>query len=596
MQSMSERDLSEPIKPMRTLILLVLLLALLVPAADALEASPSQGATVILADPEDPYYPLAEEIVHWEGLPTAHSLDEALAQDPEFLLWIVSPGRLSDEVLVDFGLAVQNRPSAVSMGIISGGTLENARALWQRAGEVQGERIYAANAANPAGNREAEIMAFEGAENTAQPLTLANLVEALQRADYLTFTGHGGNGYLALAEGTALRPGHVPPLSPMVIATGSCNTFRLWEDGSIALTFTDRGAAAYAGFAYSPNEGYLIGAFEGVPFRHTWPEFPIGHAVQVQNRGTLQGFAGLPYYFLLGDPRIALQVEAPYDLAEARSSNGTLTLSYVDAGAGIIPAGVIPVRIPGGAAYSFVEIPGVTTAWHHDPFYNARLQMVNMGEDKLVLFVHKGGDFTLRLQTRPPWYWVPADVLLDALDHTLLYGQEGSGDAISVVLGIVALVPVVILLLRKKASPWTLVPAALTGLAFAALHGLYALVRLDKLTITSKTVVFHPLGLVGTFVLVGCGAFLFLNARSWRGRVVGVLVAALAALAGALFGLGIIGITNVLSSQRVGVGLWNYALGLQPLIAFVLEVFLFGLAFAVLARVSKPSEKETIRA
>jgi hypothetical protein len=141
-----------------------------------------------------------------------------------------------------------------------------------------------------------------------------------------------------------------------------------------------------------------------------------------------------------------------------------------------------------------------------------------------------------------------------------------------------------------------LIPASLTGLVFAALQGLYALVRLDRLTITSKTVVFHPLGLVGTFLLVGCGAFLFLNARSWRGRVIGVVVAALAALAGAVFGLGIIGITNMLSSQRVGVGLWNYALGLQSLIAFVLEVFLFGLAFAVLARVSKPSEKETIRA
>jgi hypothetical protein len=154
----------------------------------------------------------------------------------------------------------------------------------------------------------------------------------------------------------------------------------------------------------------------------------------------------------------------------------------------------------------------------------------------------------------------------------------------------------VILLLRKKASPWTLVPAALTGLAFAALQGLYALARLERLTITSKTVIFHPLGLVGTFLLVSCGAFLFFNARSWRGRLVGVVVAALAALAGAVFGLGIITITNFLASQRVGVGLWNYALGLQPLIAFVLEVLLFGLAFAVLTRLRKPSEKETTQA
>ena len=63
-----------------------------------------------------------------------------------------------------------------------------------------------------------------------------------------------------------------------------------------------------------------------------------------------------------------------------------------------------------------------------------------------------------------------------------------------------------------------LLPAALIGLAFAALHGLYLFARLDRVTITSKLVQFNPLALVSTFLLVSCGAFFFLNALSWRGR------------------------------------------------------------------------------
>jgi hypothetical protein len=96
------------------------------------------------------------------------------------------------------------------------------------------------------------------------------------------------------------------------VGTGSCQTLRPWKEGSIARSFIDRGAAAYSGFVFSPNGGYLVGEFDGLPYRYTWPDFPIGHAVQVQNRGTLQGFARFAYQFLLGDPRTALPPEPPY--------------------------------------------------------------------------------------------------------------------------------------------------------------------------------------------------------------------------------------------------------------------------------------------
>jgi hypothetical protein len=564
---------------------IIAFLWLLLASSSPITQLPGRDDTLILADPGDPYHALAEEMAQRETLPIAHTLDEALAQDPTFILWVVSPGFLSDKIMVDFGLALRDRPSAVSVGIISGKTLEDARALWLRAPEVEGERVFAANALNPAGNIEAELIEFRKEGTTVQPLSRANLLESLETADYLTFSGHGGSSYLRLGENVRLQTGQIPRLPSTVIATSSCNTFRLWDETSLPLDMVRQGAAAYAGFVFSPNSGYLIGAYGDVPFRYTWPEFPIGHAIQVQNRGTLQGFAQLPYYWLLGDPRIALQAEAPYRLVESQSSNGSLTLSYAGA-----PAGIIPIRIPGGARYRFVDIPGVSAAWDHDPFYNARLQMVNIGDDKFILFEHEGGDFRLLLLSNPSWIWVAGDILADSLDTTYLFFHEHGSDIIMLVVGIL-LLPVVWLILRKKASSRTLGPALLTGLGFAVIHGLYAWARLERLTITSKTVGFNPLSPVSTFLLVSCGAFLFLNAKSWRGRVVAVLVATLSALLPAVLQLGLFFVANNLAPRaKFDTGLWNASLGTQPLIVLVFECILFGLVFWALAQSGK---KET---
>jgi hypothetical protein len=565
----------------QSIVFLWLLLALISPIAQ----SPGRDDTLILADPGDPYYALAEEMAQRETVPIVHTLDRALAQDPTFLLWVVSPGFLSDRVMIDFGLALRDRPSSVSVGIISGKTLEDARALWLRASEVKGERIYAANALNPAGNIVAEIIEFSPEGIAVQPLNQANLLESLKAADYWTFSGHGGSSYLRLDEHEKLESGQIPRLPSTVVATSSCNTFRLWDENSLPLDMVRQGAAAYAGFVFSPNSGYLIGAYGDAPLRYTWPEFPIGHAIQVQNRGTLQGFARLPYYWLLGDPRIALQAEAPYRLVESQSSNGSLTLFYADA-----PSGIIPVRVPGGARYRFVDIPGVSAAWDHDPFYNARLQIANIGDDKFILFEHEGGDFSLRLRSNPSWIWVVGDILADSLDTTYLFFHEHGSDIIMLVVGII-LLPVVWLLLRKKASSRTLVPALLTGLGFAVIHGVYAWARLERLTVTSKVVGFHPLSLVSTFLLASCGAFLFLNAKSWRGRLVAVLVATLNALLPAVLQLSLYAIANGLAPKlKLASGLWNASLGAQPLIVFMFECILFGLVFGVLAQFRK---KET---
>ena len=141
-------------------------------------------------------------------------------------------------------------PSAVAAGIISGATLQEARALWQRGREAGGQRAMAVNGQYPAAGVPAGRILVPG-EGTAEvrPLTVASL----QNAGYLTFSGHGGARYLAFSGDTDFRAAGVPPLGPIVVATSSCNTFRLWERGSIALAFTRQGGGGLRGLLLQPQ-------------------------------------------------------------------------------------------------------------------------------------------------------------------------------------------------------------------------------------------------------------------------------------------------------------------------------------------------------
>jgi hypothetical protein len=153
--------------------------------------------------------------------------------------------------------------------------------------------------------------------------------------------------------------------------------------------------------------------------------------------------------------------------------------------------------------------------------------------------------------------------------------------------------PVAWLLLRGRGSSRGLVPALLTGFAFAVIQGLYTLARLERLTITSKIVGFNPLALVSTFLLVSCSVLLFLNARSWWGRAVALLVATSSALLPAVAQLSLFLVADSLASRAgFAAGLWNASLGTQPLIVFAFECILFGLVFLALNRMVQSGEKE----
>lgn len=524
---------------------------------------------VVLADPQDPYFPLAEEIAATEDASLAKNLSEALACQPTYLLWVVSPGLLSDEVMIEFGMTMKGQSSAVSTGIITGSTIEQARALWQRAAQVGNQTYVAVNAPNISAHLpEGQMLEFSRGQVTKNPLTKDKFIQALQTADYLSFTGHGGNSFLGLDEHLSIKPEDIPSLNGIIVATVSCQTLRLWNDNSISRKMIDQGAAAYSGFVFSPNEGYIIGEFNELPFRYTWPDFPIGHVIQAQNRGTLQGFAHFPYHFLLGDPRIALQSEPAYQLVDDRQDGDLRTITYRG-----VPAGVIPMRIIDGAAYNFVEAPGITSASQGDFIYNSRMQMVNIDSDKFILLIHNGGDLTLRMRPNPPWYWMPIDIFLDSMDYTYIFLQQSGGDMMTGVFSIIPLLWIGWQIRKKRIDSRKIRPALIIGLAVAVVQGIYMAVRLPHVTITSKVVVFSPLSVLAAFLTGACGTLIFLQTRARYGKLVGIMVITFSSWAAAIFLVGVIaGFNAIAFAPRYGASLYNQSLGLLAVVSFVVSL------------------------
>jgi len=161
------------------------------PQADPPAAVTEPPMTVALSHPDDPYYALAEEIAQSEKLRLLTSLDQALGLEPVFLLWVVSPSHLSDRILSDFGLAMRDQQAAISVGIISGSTLEQARALWQRQVSFTGRRLAAVTreqrlSLGRAAGRKANRGSMWPAAIAGLSLTALHGGYAIFRFDYLT--------------------------------------------------------------------------------------------------------------------------------------------------------------------------------------------------------------------------------------------------------------------------------------------------------------------------------------------------------------------------------------------------------------------------
>ena len=77
----------------------------------------------------------------------------------------------------------------------------------------------------------------------------------------------------------------------------------------------------------------------------------------------------------------------------------------------------------------------------------------------------------------------------------------------------------------------------------------------------------------------------------------GILVAAAPALLAALFGFGVVAAMNLLVfAPRVGAGIYNYALGTLALLASLMEIGVFHIAFRLVARFWRQGPDATLPA
>jgi hypothetical protein len=150
--------------------------------------------------------------------------------------------------------------------------------------------------------------------------------------------------------------------------------------------------------------------------------------------------------------------------------------------------------------------------------------MVDIRADKFILVQHPGGVLRLRLQKHIPWHWLLTDILLDSLDHTLIFSQQSGGAVIT--LGFSAL-PIAWILwqgLKKRLNRQSFRLVFLIASSAVLFEAVYIVLRLDRLTIISKPVAFNPLNLAAVLICTACGALLYLQARTWRGKGLGILV------------------------------------------------------------------------
>jgi hypothetical protein len=545
-----------------------------------------QSKTVVLADPTDPYYDLAEEIAQSEKLLLFHDLNEALDSQPVYLIWVVSPKKLSSQAFTHFAEVLSSRAMVVSSGIISGSTLDSARALWNRTLTDNGKHI----AIIP---REDQIYWLKDNQVSFTPLNKQNFIEAFQQVDYVTYQGHGASRqwmFDETDETNAITAKDIPELPPMLVNALSCQTFKPWIDDSIALGFTDRGAAAYIGFIQTP-QGYPLGEPKGFSYYYSWPDFPIGTIVQAQNHAFLQGFLSWPFYFLMGDPRESFQKESPYRLNNDQTEGNKRILSISGA-----PAGVIPLYIPDGAGYSFVSIAGIASAADNDPFYNPNLQTTNIGADKYLLLNHQGGDFSVILYKNPPWYHFFTSILIASLDHTtVIVHSEGSFWFNIIIVGIALLVFIGILWRKKYPLRPYWLGGIIAGLALALFRAGYAIIRqaqlADLYTNRMRTMdVAYDVNYWYVIVSLGmaiCAAWVYFNTPSrWKKAFILIAVT----LPGPILEIYLMAVmlfVNILAKKSYGITLYKYGQETMALITIVIELLIFCIPLFIFNRYYK---------
>lgn len=481
------------------------------------------AGTVILSSSEDPYYTLAEEISQAEGIPIFGTLKEAEQVNPAYLLWVASPDTLTESMLADFAYGLKSLESSISVGVISGSDIEDARRLWAEPKQVQNQSYALINATKGYTGIVPDIIYDDGEQTEVTDVTMDNILSTLSEAGIIQITIEGSENLWFNSElDITVYNTDIPELGPCVIQNYACNTFRPWAKSSIALACIEKGALAYCGFIYPSISGTRFGGYTSTDMINTWPQFTLGQIVQIQNQITMRSYADRPHYFMIGDPRIYCRSESPYEVVSDKKDGSDRMIELSD-----LEPGLVPIYIEGGAGYNFVQVQGLTAQSMDSPYANKLLEMIDINNDKYIIIDNENSNVTIELKKNVPILWTLQNLFIGFFDAIVVRNWKSNASPVAIIL--ISLV-LIIGLVKKRHTTRNLMLGAGVGAGMALIAITYILIRQDAIAITNYPVRVNWSFIAGIFMLSGYGALKFLGAKKTGGRIWAVLAANLNAL------------------------------------------------------------------
>jgi uncharacterized integral membrane protein len=554
---------------------------------------------VVISDSKDPYYPLAQEIAKSENATLIDSVEQLYGYYPKYLIWIASPGFLSEKKLLELGEFFKQTQRFPAAGIITGLTMESAADLWKRGKLAREGKNYIASDIDINGGIESGVIIDVSTQPFIEKkLNKENLINALENADYFYWARHvSGKRWFwhkdtGSEEYDSLYAQDIPDLKPVIIHTPSCSSFLPWQENSIAMGFIEKGASAYLGDLFTPagTSGIFIGQLDYLPGKYTWKDFPIGIMAQIQNMSMSRVSANIPVFFMMGNPKISLQSQKPYEIiSDKEYANKRIIKGKWE------NEGILPLKIDGGASYSFISIKDLSSVSENDLFYNSKIQSVNIQSDKYLLFMPDGAEFEIELSRKSPFLWNFYDSIKDSFEYSWITIGVVQGYISLVFLGIFLLI-FLIYKIKKKIPLKTYLPAIIAGFILATLQLIFIILQSDKVTASSYIKVYPAfkliLSFIGTFSTVSGGLILMLSARKKVLKVLGMIVCVLPQLMLTLFYCLIYTVTNLQFTKLGFPPIWNYTIVYQYLIVLSIEVLVLICLYFTLIRLSLDKIKD----